>query len=214
MVEDDLFVALTRIRVPVPAALRRRAAVHATGRAVASHVTCIARVERVGLTGGVGEVRLTRHPDARTRADITRELVSLLAGTAAEEVILGSPSGLGGGGPNSDLAKATRLAIEEDLGLGRSGSLVWCGSDADPAVLFARHRGLRDRVSRRLDVAYARATALIRDHWDAVGMLVSDLLTDGVLEGNALCEVLSCAPSSRREDPGDDGTLSFDWPQL
>ena len=214
LAEDDLFVSLARIRIPVSGALRRRAAVHAAGRAIAAHVTGMARVERVGLTTGVGEVRLTPRPDARTRADVTRELVAILAGQAAEEVILGCSSGLGGGGPESGLARATRLAIEEDIGRGRGGSLVWCFSDSDPALLFARHRGLRDRVDQRLDAAYARAGALIRDHSEVVGMLAADLLTDGVLEGEALREVLCCAPASRREDPGDDGTPDFDWPRL
>lgn len=214
LTEDDLFVALARVRVPVPAALRRRAAVHAAGRAIAAHVTGTARVDRVSLTAGTSEVRLTPRPDARTRADIARDLATLLAGTAAEEVILGTTSGLGGGGPESGLARATQLAIEEEVGRGRGASLVWCASDADPAVLFTRHRGLRDRVDQRLDAAYARAGALIRDHRDAVGMLVADLLTDGVLEGDALREVLCCAPSPRGVDPGDDGMPGFDWPQF
>ena len=209
--EDDLFAALARLRMPVPATLRRRAAVHAAGRAIAAHVTGTARVDRVGLTAGASEVRLTPRPDARTRADITRDLITLLAGTAAEQAILGTPSGLGGGGPDSDLARATHLAIAEDLGLGRNGSLAWCGNDVDPAVLFARHRGLRERIDRRLDAAYARAMSLVRAHMDVVGMVVADLLTDGVLEGDALWEVLGCAPAPR-EDRGDDGMPSFDWP--
>jgi len=81
-----------------------------------------------------------------TRESVKAELVRLLAGRAAEEVLLGEPSGGAGGADVSDLARASRLALEAITrhGLSNSGRLLWhpwaisrpftdsyCGEEAD-----------------------------------------------------------------------------------
>ncbi|RYH00616.1 hypothetical protein EU805_17255, partial [Salipiger sp. IMCC34102] len=211
---DDLLVDLARRRLPISPALRRRIATYAAGRAVAAHVTRTARIDAIRLQGSHAELDLADWPNARTAADIGRNLVTLLAGRAAEEVILGEASGRCGGDADSDLARATRLAIEEALGRGH-GTLVWCGAEEDPGTLFARHKGLRERVARRLEAAYARACALVRDHREVIDLIAADLVIDGVLEGEALNEALACChvrDSGAEDDgPGDGGIDGFDW---
>jgi cell division protease FtsH len=81
-----------------------------------------------------------------TRESVKAELVRLLAGRAAEEVLLGEPSGGAGGADVSDLARASQLALEAITrhGLSSSGRLLWhpsaisrpfadsyCGEEAD-----------------------------------------------------------------------------------
>ncbi len=201
MVEDDLFAALARDRLPLPRALRQRAAVYLAGHAVAAHVTGSTRPDALRLAGIVGRADLTQRPDARSRADITRELVTLLAGRAAEEVLIGgAPSGRCGGDAGSDLARATQLAIREGLSYGY-GSLVWCPGDGDPATHFARHPGLRDRVASRLDGAYGRAVDLIHANRDAVEAIAGHLLVDGVVEGDTLRDLLVYCGSVSRDAP-------------
>ena len=204
MVEDDLFAVLTRTRMPLSEALRRRAATYAAARAVAAHVTGSARPDALRLAGAAASVDLTRRTDARTRADIGRKLVTLLAGRAAEEDMCGTPSGLGGGDAGSDLAQATRLAIREALSYGH-GSLVWCEGEGDPTTLFARHPGLRDRVASRLDGAYARARNLIRANCDAVVALSGHLAVDGVVDTDTMRDLLIyCVDQPRPAPDGPD----------
>lgn len=85
-------------------------------------------------------------PACMTRESVQAELVRLLAGRAAEEVLLGAPSGGAGGADISDLARASRLALEAITkhGLSSCGRLLWhpssmarpyvesqCGEEAD-----------------------------------------------------------------------------------
>jgi ATP-dependent Zn protease len=213
MIEDDLFTVLARTHLPLSKALRRRAATCAAGRAVAAHVTGSARPDALRLAGAAASVDLTRRTDARTRADIGRELVTLLAGRAAEEDLCGTTSGLGGGDASSDLAQATQLAIRETLSYGL-GSLVWCGSDGDPATLFARHPGLRDRVATRLDGTYARACDLIRANRAGVEAITGHLVVDGVVDTDTLRDLLVYCVDQPR--PAPDGPDAGDgiWPGM
>jgi len=212
MTEDDLFAVLSRSRLPLSRVLRQRAAVYLAGHAVATYVTGSARPDALRLAGTAGTADLTQRPDARGRADITRELVTLLAGRAAEEVLIGAPSGRCGGDAGSDLAQATQLAIREVLSYGH-GSLVWCSSEGDPATHFARHPGLRDRVASRLEAAYTRACDLVRDNCEAVEAIAAHLMVDGVVEDDTLRDLLVYCKVRGKPDAGDepDGGL---WPGM
>ncbi|MBS1301995.1 AAA family ATPase [Loktanella sp. SALINAS62] len=211
---SDLMAALRDHRPPVSQALRHRVAISGAAKAVVAHVTGSARPDRLSLTVApdvIAHVALTPRPDARTRADLGRDLITLLAGRAAEDVILGSISGRSGGNTTCDLAQATRLAIATELSFGREPDLIWCSAADDPILLFARHRGLRARVARRLDAAYARACDLVRAHRVTIEVLASDLLVDGIVTADALRTSLRDGPPED-DDWGDDAS-SF-WPGL
>lgn len=92
-----------------------------------------------------------------TRESVKADLVRLLAGRAAEEVLLGQPSGSAGGADASDLARASRLALEAIAkhGLSNSGRLLWhpsaitrpfvesyCGEEADAWLSEANEAAL------------------------------------------------------------------------
>ncbi|SEQ88249.1 Peptidase family M41 [Loktanella sp. DSM 29012] len=203
----DLMTALRDQRPPVPQALRARVAIAGAAKAVTAQITGYARPDRISLTVArevTAQVVLTPLPNARRPTDIQREMTTLLAGRAAEEVIIGSVSGRSGGDAASDLARATRLAIAAELSFGRGPGLIWCSADADPATLFARHRGLRDRTTRRLDATYARACDLVRAHRALIEVLAGDLLVDGVVEGEALRDVMEANATERNGDDDDD----------
>ncbi|KQI67076.1 hypothetical protein AN189_17125 [Loktanella sp. 3ANDIMAR09] len=214
---SDLMTALRDQRPLVPQALRARVAIAGAAKAVTAQITGYARPDRISLTVArdvTAQVVLTPLPNARRPTDIQREMIILLAGRAAEEVIIGSVSGRSGGDAASDLARATRLAIAADLSFSRGPGLIWCSADADPATLFARHRGLRDRTARRLDAAYARACDLVRVHRVMIETLAGDLLVGGVVEREALRDVLEvAAPESDSGDEGGGDTARF-WPRV
>ena len=104
--------------------------------------------------------------------------------------MMGSASGTAGGSSKSDLAQATREAIKEDLSLGRGTHLIWHAAMEDPAVLFARHKGLRDTVNRRLLTAYSRARHIVAANRAAVEAIAAHLVVDGHIDRETLRDLL------------------------
>ena len=132
---------------------------------------------------------------------IDRSLRMLFGGRAAEEVILGQPTGGAGGSLNSDLAKATRLAIaaEVNLGLGSTG-LIW-GNFDDPdkiETILATRPATEQAVRRRLDAAYAGAKGLISQHRTTVEALADALLDRVVLTPTQTADIFKRTTSGER----------------
>ncbi|MEO9787408.1 MAG: hypothetical protein ABJF67_07335 [Aurantimonas coralicida] len=108
--------------------------------------------------------------------DVVREAVCMLAGRAAEEVILGSPSAGAGGSASSDLAQVTRIVANAETSLGFGGTLVH-GAQIDGAA-----------VHRRLARLYAETIVLVRRHRAAIEALADLALERRVLGRAALAE--------------------------
>ncbi len=198
----DLSAAIGTAHPVIPAALRRRVAIHEAGHVVAAHVTGNARPIAATLSGATGHAEMQLMPHAGERAAMTATLIRHLAGRAAEAEVLGDISDEAGGSAASDLAQATRAALQEALSLGRGGDLVWHPATEDPAVLYARHRGLRDRITRRLDGAYARACRIIRANRTAVEAIAAHLVVDGHLdEGDLRDLLLYCVDGPANDGP-------------
>ncbi|WP_192844243.1 hypothetical protein [Aurantimonas coralicida] len=100
----------------------------------------------------------------------------MLAGRAAEEVILGSPSAGAGGSASSDLAQVTRIVANAETSLGFGGTLVH-GAQIDGAA-----------VHRRLARLYAETIVLVRRHRAAIEALADLALERRVLGRAALAE--------------------------
>jgi ATP-dependent Zn protease len=127
----------------------------------------------------------------------------LFGGRAAEEVILGQPTGGAGGSINSDLAKATRLAIaaEVNLGLGSTG-LIW-GNFDDPdkiETILATRPATEQAVRRRLDAAYAGAKSLISQNRTTVEALADALLDRVVLTSSETADIFNRATNRKWAD--------------
>jgi ATP-dependent Zn protease len=118
------------------------------------------------------------------------ELMALLAGRAAEEVILGNSAAHRDGGADSDLALASDIAfrIETTLGFGKKWPLLhWPPSDR--AALYAKDPDLAERVHERLRRAFAAARTLVRKQEEAIRWLADVLLHHPTLEGPLLAQV-------------------------
>jgi len=115
-----------------------------------------------------------------TRSDVEEQLVGLLAGRAAEEVLLGAVSGGAGGSEHSDLAKASALARDAIArrGLSSRGQLAWYGHPACTGVSDAR---CGEEAEAWLASAYAIAMKRIADDDLFVALLAGALLQRGVL---------------------------------
>lgn len=190
----DLQAGLSAAKPIWPESLRRRLAIHEAGHVVAHLTLGTARIETVTIDGPQGG-----HVEGETyslvtqsEAGITSQIVTKLAGRAAEEELLGSVSAGAGGSPRSDLSLATDLALamETTLGFSREMSLLYRPAEAKFAHL-ACGTDLAARVNDRLEHAYRQARELIRRHRPSVQRIADALMTVGTLDGNELDALMS-----------------------
>lgn len=150
-------------RVAHDPAIDRRVALHECGHAIACAALRLGPVRRIFL-GRDGDGGTVFDADAKhgLLSDLQDRLVQMLAGRAAERLILGDVSAGAGGSPDSDLAQATMIAtsIQTRYGLGAQGP-VWT---ADPETLLALDPDVLFRVRRELEAAEKRATQILSTH--------------------------------------------------
>lgn len=176
---DDLAAALAGSGPVLAPEFRRRIALHEAGHGLAS--------VRLGRSGPIelsirasGGLTRIGEPEGVpvTEAALDSDLLILLAGRAAEQVLLGSVSA----GAEGDLHRATRLAtlMETRFGFSRRYPLAVLGEDLD----LARTPWLIEPVHARLSSAYEAALELIRREEatvERIGMVLAErgYLDDG-----------------------------------
>ena len=143
----------------------KRIAIHEAGHAVTRLVLQQGTIEVISINTRDGRAYNagTSKPLADTmETDLEAELTCILAGRAAEEVIIGSISAGSGGTADSDLAKATTLAftLECCFGFGKHQPLLFFDKDVEASILGLRPM-LAAAVHERLVDAYARARDII-----------------------------------------------------
>jgi ATP-dependent Zn protease len=180
---------------PSPEKLMRNA-VHEAGHALIHHVLGLGLIDGVTAESGKGAFgslgfTLDR---ADTRGWVDDVLTMFLAGRAAELVILGEVTAGAGGAPDSDLARATEvaLALERTDGLGSDLPLLYRPSANSTAVLD-HDRDLARRVHAHLERAQARAGEIITRHRAALEALAAALVEAQALEGAEVVRILEAA---------------------
>ncbi|MCF6368133.1 ATP-dependent metallopeptidase FtsH/Yme1/Tma family protein [Rhizobium halophilum] len=136
----DLEAGIRGHRPPLPHDVRWRLAVHESGHAVVHHALRLGSVK--GLTidakdGGHNAITFgDGGPD--TAEWYERLLALLMAGRAAELIVLKTASAGSGGAEHSDLARATRIAtsMEQTLGFGTRHPLLYL-EHPDPTAILA-----------------------------------------------------------------------------
>jgi len=208
LVLDDLLLALrggteTDRRSDMA---RRTVAVHEAGHALLAMLEDPDGVVRVTIRPGIASaggmmMRPTEGDGIPTRGRIDATLRRMLAGRAAEEVLLGEVSGGAGGGPESDLARASLLATAAvcSLGMGHH-SLLWTGhpsADKLGAVLASQPL-VAEQVRQKLDEAYASAKDIVERHRHAVEAVANLLLKQGSASG---AEIAALVHGKRKGAP-------------
>jgi AAA+ superfamily predicted ATPase len=172
--QQHLEMAADQIAPPLDDDTLWRAAVHEAG-----HVVVMMRLgwpipHRVCLTPNGGQVE---HAPVKSLTPRTAQerLQVLLAGRAAEICVFDHPSSGAGAGEQSDLAKATSLAlaIERHWGFGGSG-LLWDGVSAED--VWRAPADVRERVEVHLHEAQDKAEVTLRANRNVLEALAERLL--------------------------------------
>lgn len=187
---DDLERVLRGNDLAVAADLSWRMAVHEAGHVLALISTGdMQDIEMVSLEGPQGGYVQTRTTGlvAETEAYFASNLVVLMAGRAAEFLVLGDASAGSGGTAASDLATATQtaLAMEISFGFGAEHPLLYRPGETQPGLLHYNQH-LADRVHARLEAAQDTATAILTTHRDLLLEFAECLNRERVLEGPSL----------------------------
>jgi cell division protease FtsH len=184
---------------------RKRAAYHESGHVVVAAVlgrsTDVQRVSILGRGHVVGSARIDRETRQmlRTRRQLETQVMTLLGGVAAEELVFGDPST----GSEKDLENATDLArdmvarygMSERLGRAR---LVAKNVDefldaeaALSAVSATTHQEVDEEIRRILGESEREASRILAQHRDSLDRLSIALETEESLEGAQLEELLA-----------------------
>jgi cell division protease FtsH len=157
----------------------RRAAVHEAGHCVALALTGqVVDFVSIRRSGSVGGQTTAPHmgTDFPTRADFERTVSVLLAGRAAEEVLIGTPSASASGGPHSDLARATDLVVGMHASFGLGKFPVAHVQFRQASELIRADANLRRAVDSDMAEIYRHSLEVIKDNATAVERVAERLI--------------------------------------
>ncbi|MFB4374534.1 ATP-dependent Zn protease [Agrobacterium sp. CR_3] len=191
---EDIEEGIRGNRPPVPYNLRWRWAFHEAGHAVVHHALDLGPVRGLNIDTGQGGYNLIGfHLWATdTRDWYENMLTMLMAGRAAEKLMLKRVSSGSGGSDDSDLARATRIAfdIERTLGFGSEHPLLY-RPHRDPGEVFGREPELAARVHARLEAALDRAATILRRRRPTFHALAKALFDAQAMDETAVLQVLT-----------------------
>ena len=196
----DIEKGISGNRRPILPEERWRMAVHEAGHAVIRHILQVGHPltlsieEQVGF-GFVAE----RRKLIPLENDCEDNLAVMLAGRAAEELVLGAVSVGSGMRSGSDLANATDLALamETTFGFSREQPLLFRDGIARRELSRANHP-VTKRVNERMQKAYDTARNGLIRYAVPHRLLAETLLEHGVLEGDAVTAIL--VDATHRQD--------------
>jgi len=183
---------------------QRLIATHEAGHAVVAWLVAPRRtLEILTIVKRGDALGLLAHNDAdevytRSATDL-RSLVEIaMGGLVAEELFFGQTTT----GPASDLAAATRTAVQMVGAAGMSGSLVsFLAADGDLVPTVLADPASRVQVEALLDAARDKARWLLSQHQHLVEALRDALLERHELVGEQIVDVLLAAGGDRRLEP-------------
>jgi ATP-dependent Zn protease len=185
----DIEDVITEGRSKMSPELKWRVSVHESGHALAWSLSGIATVKTVA-TGQTGGGHTDTDIDAslpQTEGVLMEMLLCVMAGRAAEEIVFGEVLTGSAGSSESDLAKATTVALSMETTLGLSSHQPLLYVPASPGLQDLRiDRSLAGRVNNRLEMALAAAKQKLTAHQDLLMAIARSLDQKLVLAGNDL----------------------------
>lgn len=189
----------------------RRVAAHEAGHAVMAELTRAGSILGASIRGGDGRgghvAMQPRKESIHTKATLLADVRVLLAGRAAEEVLLSDVSSGAGGGQSSDLARASVMLVNGLAAHGLDGSApLWTGPVRPEAMaqLMARRPALAREAEALLAEAYAETKACLVHHVHALQAVTDALMARKSLLGTEISalvtpdsDAVSAAPAVR-----------------
>jgi cell division protease FtsH len=200
MTWDKLTEALRRARPAPPAQLMLPIAIHEIGHALAYELFGIGQVKSVQIGGeSGGQTRVTMHTErVQDEVGIMRMISCLLAGRAAEQLIIGSTMIGSGGVEDSDLGRATRLAVELETAYGLSEDMpLLYRPPANPGEALLYQPLLARRVDARLTLAATEVEAELRRHLNLLSRLAGLLVECTIIGGDEIRREIENSASDR-----------------
>lgn len=192
----DLEAALRDGQAAMSDDLRWRASVHEAGHALVYMLTGTADVNAASIgLHGLGMVATSANDHLpQNEAWLMNTMAALLAGRTAELLVIGEVLAGAGGGDESDLARATVMALAAETQLGFSAyQPLLCKPPGMAMSDLALDRQLAERVNARLLAAETIARNLLEQHRDLHHVIATRLNTTGIVSGDELREMLTNA---------------------
>lgn len=197
--EDDL-VRLLPPTVKLSEEAFRRVCVHEAGHFIVGRelaeisgcrpIVASASREITGPTTG-NTIFQRRVGFDRTCESLVAEIVVLLAGAAAEEVLLGSRGcGAGGSLGASDLRTATEIAVHLEAAYGFGSTLfsLRCEPDIGVDRILRDFPSIRSKVAARLRTAFDEAKSLVSSRRVDVERMAVELVRNGLDEQRTIAQ--------------------------
>ena len=167
-----------------------RIAVHEAGHLLAGHLLGLPDATSA-LVSARGACVVRPRPKFRLQTTMHKFLCLDLAGRGAEEAVFQNHCDGSGNGPSSDLAQATRGAVEAECAHGFGSSLCWI----DPSTPFVvLPPAIQERVEARLVAATDHARALFVQHRPDLERIARVLLERRELDAEEIAELMSSIP--------------------
>ncbi len=185
---EALEAALRRDDDGLSDAIRHRIAVHEIGHALCYELSGVGRVNSVRLhvLSGQTETLIDRER-LQFPEGLQDHLIAIMGGRAAEFVVFGGRMVGSGGETQSDLALATRIAVDLETSFGIGGDLpLLYRPPSTIGDILHYNPVLAERVHGRLEKAEQRAEELLRPHRELIEALGRQLVASRVLEGETI----------------------------
>lgn len=193
LAHDDLWNVAIGLDTRSPEHLRR-IAVHEAGHCLVGHLIGLTpdhvTIRRRGDRGGTTSFLPAEPP--MTHADVEKMVIMLLAGAAAETVLLGERfRSLGWGGPRgSDLHRATELITIGHVAHGAGEALLWRAAPDEATALLSSDPVLRRKVEADLQRLAKTAEHWVNFHKSRCERLAALLLAEWSLSRAELARML------------------------
>jgi len=190
---SDIHAALSADQATMSPELIWRVAIHESGHALTRTMLGSGPVLTMSIGNGAGGfVESERSANVIETEDwLQKQIACMLAGQAAEKLILGDTVVGSGGIEQSDLARATKLALDAEtvLGFGQVRPLLYRSADEQRTIL-SLDRELAQHVNARLEAAQTMAMSLLSCHRQALLALATRLAEAKVLDGTEVRDLL------------------------
>ncbi len=193
---------------------KKLTAYHEAGHAVSAYylenvdpVRQISIIPR-GMAGGYTLYRPTEDKSYTSKNEMLDNLVSLLGGRVAEEIIIGDISS----GASNDIQRATEIArnmitkygMSEKMGpisFGGDNNEVFLGRDYNHVKNYSEKVAAQidEEIERLITEAYSRTKTILTEHIDKLHTLANALLSQDKVEQQQFLEIMSDAASKAEQ---------------